>query len=101
MNRTVNGARMSWTRRAVTAMACALGMSTLSGCGDVLDVDLPAELTDEALNDPAGASTKLNAIIVGFEAAFGEFFYALHGREDGGEIGGSSTGLANPYVYTP
>ena len=40
-----------WGRRACLGLA----VGVLSACSGILDVDLPAELTDAALVDPAGA----------------------------------------------
>jgi hypothetical protein len=90
--------------RRVRWAATIVGLVTLvpaTACNDVLEVDLPAELTDEALNDPAGATTQLNTVIVEFEGAFNEFFWTLHGREDGAEIVFRSPGVAQTTTYDP
>ena len=79
-----------------------LFLGVLGGCNDILAVDLPSELTDEALNDPAGAATQLNSAILSFESASNEFTWTLHGREDGGEIviGGGPIG-GQIFKYQP
>lgn len=93
-------------RRTPRAWVCgtlALGISlgALSGCSGLLDVDLPADVTDAALNDPNAAETIRNSVIVEFEQAFNEFMWTLHGREDGGEILLASPGIDQVMNYIP
>jgi hypothetical protein len=88
------------TRRAFAIFALA-ALTASTACSDILDVDLPAELTDDALNDPAGATTQLNSAIVEFEGAFNEFFWTLHGREDGAEVVFRSPGVTQMSTYDP
>ena len=68
---------------AIVALGCALA---LSGCSDSLNVNLPADLTNDALNDPVGAASQINSVIVLFENSMSEFKYTIHGHEDGGEV---------------
>jgi hypothetical protein len=69
------------------AGAALLGLTlTMGGCDDVFDVTLPAQLTGEALDDPVGAATQINSIIVMFENSMSDFKYTIHGHEDGGEV---------------
>jgi hypothetical protein len=72
----------SWGRQCV---ALALGVA-LGGCDSLLDVELPAQLTDAALNDPQGAPTVVNSIIAHFEDAYDFHTYRTFGREEGGEV---------------
>src|SRR5687768_10678301 len=88
-------------RRAGIAALLGLALGALAGCSDLLDVELPAELTDDALNDPTGAATQLNSAILEFENAYNEFFWTLHGREDGGEINFRSPGVTQVMTYDP
>jgi hypothetical protein len=71
----------------VAGATLALGLTlTLGGCDDIFDVTLPASLTGEALDDPIGAVTQVNSVIVMFENSMSNFKYTLHGHEDGGEV---------------
>jgi hypothetical protein len=72
-------------RAAGTALALSLALG-LAGCDDLLDVELPSDLTAEALEDPVSATSQLNSVIVRFENALSEFMYTIHGHEDGGEV---------------
>jgi hypothetical protein len=68
---------------AALALSLTLG---LGGCSDLLDVELPSDLTADALNDPVSAGTQINSTIVLFENALSRFMYIIHGHEDGGEV---------------
>lgn len=72
--------------RSYAALTFVLSLSALSACDGVLDVELPHQLTDEVLEDPAGAETVVNTIIAHFEDAYDGHTYNLLGREDGGEV---------------
>ncbi len=78
--------RARWTRRTLAILATALPLAALGACGDVLEVDLPAQLTDDALTDPAGAETQINTIITHFQNTYNDYVWEIHGREDGGEV---------------
>jgi hypothetical protein len=93
---------MNTTRKHATLLlALALVTAVGSGCSDLLEVDLPAELTDAALDDPNGATTQINSAIVVFEEAYNNFFWVLHGREEGGEIVFRSPGIDQVMTYSP
>ena len=65
----------------------ALGLAlAVAGCSDLLDVTLPAQLTDDVLVDPVGAGVQINSIIANFEAGMSEFIWQLSGHEDANEI---------------
>ena len=68
---------------AALALSLALG---LGGCSDLLEVELPTDLTGDALDDPVSATSQLNSAIVLFENAMARFQYIIHGHEDGGEV---------------
>ena len=75
----------SWRRRG-TALMLGLSLGVLAGCDGLLDVDLPAQLTDDALNDPQGAQVLVNSVIQHFEEAYDVHVYRTLGREEGGEV---------------
>ena len=83
-------ARCGWA--GVTAIL-ALSLGVLSGCDSLLEVDLPAQLGDSALEDPKGASTQIGTIIAQFEDGYDKFMWELFGREDAGEAFNVPTGL--------
>src|SRR5690242_5505100 len=73
--------------RAVFGLAVALGLTVaLSGCDNLLDVSLPAQLTDEVLTDPVGATIQIQTIVNTFENEMSDFAWTLSGHEDAGEI---------------
>jgi hypothetical protein len=73
-------------RRAGAALLLGLSVAVLSGCADLLDVELPAQLTDAALADPKGAQMLVNTFIAHFESAYDYHVYDMLGREDAGEV---------------
>ena len=82
------------SRVAGAALAFGL-MLGLGGCSNIFDVSLPAQLTSDALDDPVGATTQINSIIVMFENSMSDFKYIIHGHEDGGEIAFASPSISN------
>src|SRR5687767_11454919 len=80
-------------RRWGVALTLGLSVGALSGCDDLLQVDLPAQLTDAALEDPNGAVTLRNSIIGGFEQAFDLLVWEWYAREDGGGTVLGSSGI--------
>ena len=71
----------AWGRRTGTALALALSLGALSGCDDLLEVELPAQLGDDAVNDPAGATTLVNTVIGHFENGWNWKVARSHGQE--------------------
>jgi hypothetical protein len=57
-------------RRTGIALALALSLGALAGCDSLLEVDLPAQLGDDAVNDPAGATTLVNTVVGHFESGW-------------------------------
>jgi hypothetical protein len=78
--------------RGARGAAMVLSLIALTGCSDLLEVELPAELTDEVLTDPAGASMQIATVVGTFENAFNNAVWEWHGREDGAEIFARSPG---------
>lgn len=84
-DRTVREQRMNF-RRAVSGLGLLILFGALSACDGMLDVDLPAQLTDAALQNPAGAEVQMNTVIGHFEDGFDFHTYRTFGREDAGEV---------------
>ena len=82
-----------WGRRVRVALTLGCSVVVLSACADFLEVDLPAKLTDDVLNDPAGAETLRNSIANEFESGFNYQLWSNFGMEDGGEIVIGSPGI--------
>ena len=73
--------------RSVAQAAMTFGLAlALSGCQDMLDVTLPAQLTGDALDEPVSAGTQINTMIVLYENSMSDFMYTIHGHEDAGEV---------------
>ena len=83
---TERARQTEWGRRACAVLALGLMVGALSACDTLLDVDLPAELTDQALEDPTGAETQMVTAVTHFEDAFDFSIDEIAGREDVGEI---------------
>src|SRR5690349_7835478 len=83
----------SMHKRAGVALALALSLVATAGCNDLLDVTLPASLTDAALDDPTGAETVRNSVINEFESAYNQMVWEFYSREDGGGTLLSSPGV--------
>ena len=102
MNTLNQRVRPKHARRRLAAVVLAASVGALAGCDGLLDVDLPASLTDEALEDPQGASTQINSIITHFENAYNLYTWEAFGREAGGEgllcSGGAS--LCDSFLYS-
>ena len=70
-------------RRRMPAMALTLGLSaTFVACDSLLEVDLPSQLTDEALDDPTSAATQVSSAIAHFECGYSTYTYFIAGDED-------------------
>src|SRR5687767_15994013 len=77
-------------------LAVALGFSFgAAACDSLLEVELPAQLGDDALDDPAGAESMVITMIEHFEQAVDLMIWQFHGHEDGGEIRLASPGTNN------
>lgn len=65
--------------RGLAAVAASL---FLSGCGDLLEVELPGSITEDGLLDPALAETLVLSAVADFECAYSDFTAAMGGLED-------------------
>jgi len=70
------------TRRFALAGALGLGMLGVAACDGLLDVDLPGDMTESDLYQPASAGMLVNSAITDFECAFSMFTAVMSGYED-------------------
>lgn len=80
-------------RKASTAFALGLALVTLSACDNLLEVTLPAKLTDAALEDPKSAVAIRNSAIGEFETAYDYLVWQWYSREDAGGTALGSAGV--------
>ena len=57
-------------KRIAVGLSLVVALGAMGACEDLLDVDLPSALTDEALDAPEGAETQVNSVIALFECAY-------------------------------
>ena len=69
-------------RLGLTALAVGSSLVTLSACDSLLEVDLPAQLSDLALEPPSSAQTQVNSVMGLFECAYSAFSWAEMGYVD-------------------
>lgn len=67
--------------RLLTA-GCALSLLGAAGCGDILAVSLPADLTEEQLLNPEMMDLMVTSAVADFECAYSEWTAAVAGFED-------------------
>ena len=75
-----------WGRRMRMAFVLALSLGALTGCDGLLEVELPAQLGDDAVTDPAGAQTLVNTVIGHFENGYNRKTAFSTGLEVGCEV---------------
>ncbi|MQA91364.1 MAG: RagB/SusD family nutrient uptake outer membrane protein [Gemmatimonas sp.] len=63
----------------------AITLASFNACDSLLDVELPAEVTDLALEDPRSAGTLVNSVIALFECSYSSFAYWSMSHDDVGE----------------
>ena len=76
------GPRGSFRRAAWVGLIVALPIGALTACDSLLEVDLPAELTEDVLVDPAGVDAQINAVIGLFECGYSSWTLMAAGMED-------------------
>ena len=72
------------TLRTLLAGLLAAGLASgLGACGDLLQVELPGDVTEESLDDPALADILVNGVIADFECAYNNYSFgaAVHSDE--------------------
>ena len=62
--------------------AIMLSMGLVCGCDGLLEVDLPSEVTDQALENPGAAAALVNGLMGQVECALSAFTYEAGGYED-------------------
>ena len=91
----------SWGRRTRIVLTLGLSLGALTGCEELLDVELPAQLGDEAVEDPAGATTLVNTVIGHFEGGYNWTVARSFGLEAGCEVLLQSPGVEDFCDYPP
>lgn len=87
-------------RRGVAALLLGVSLGVLGACDSLLEVDLPAQLTDDALANPTSAETQVNSAIAIFECGYSAMVWRHLGNEDVFEsIAGVASG-AHVYAGT-
>lgn len=69
-------------RKFLTALFLTLSLFAVGACDSLLEVDLPSELTEDALADPSGAADQVNSAISNFECGYSTWAYFIAGDED-------------------
>ncbi|MQA88750.1 MAG: hypothetical protein GEU90_00750 [Gemmatimonas sp.] len=85
-------------RRPFAVAGCVVA---LAGCDGLLDVELPSQLTDQALNDPNSAADQVNSAIAHFECGYSTFAYWIGGAEDVMDPQGAVYYASGAHVYDP
>jgi hypothetical protein len=57
-------------------------ISGLTGCDDLLDVEIPGSVTADALDDPALADILVNSVIADFECAYNNYNFGTSAHSD-------------------
>jgi hypothetical protein len=92
MNTITKGLRRGRSGRYASLAATLVFALGVGACDKLLEVDLPAQLGDEALDDPSGADSQISTLIEHFEQGIDLTTWQFHGHEDGGEIRLASPG---------
>ena len=76
------GPRGSFRRAVRVGLIVALPLGALTACDSLLEVELPAEFTEDVLTDPAGVDAQVSAVIGLFECGSSTFNFVAAGMED-------------------
>ncbi len=68
--------------RRLAAAGALLASTTLGACGDILEVELPGNLTETDLLQPQSAQTMANSAIADFECSYSMFTVLTSAMED-------------------
>lgn len=63
-------------------MFLVLGAGVLLGCDSLLDVELPGQVPEEALDDPSRASTLVTGVVADFECAYNNYTFGSSAHSD-------------------
>jgi hypothetical protein len=80
-------------RRLLTVLLAAGLVSGLTACDSLLEVELPGDVTEEGLDDPALAQILVNSVIADFECAYNNYTFGSSAHSD--EMWHSSGNLVN------
>lgn len=73
----------------------------MTGCNNLLDVNLPAAVTSAALDDPSTAELRVNSVMATFECAYSTFSLDASGYSDNWQRYSGSAGSYTEYNSTP
>ena len=76
------GPRGSFRRAVRVGLIVASPIGALTACDSLLEVDLPASLTEDVLLDPTGVDSQISAVIGLFECGYSTFVWVASGREE-------------------
>ncbi len=80
------------------AMVLALGAA---GCDSLLEVDLPAAVTSDAVDNPEVLPILVNAVMAQFECGYSSFLMDAAGQEDNFQMVTGVAGNYSQYTATP
>ena len=87
-------------RRTVTlAMGCMLGI--MAGCDELLEVDLPDAVTEDALDSPDVMPVLVNSVMASVECAYSSMAADASGFEDNFQMYSGVAGQYSQYRDTP
>ena len=76
------GPRGSFRRAVRVGLIVALPIGALTACDSLLEVDLPAQLTEDVLVDPAGVDAQISAVMGLFECGYSAWTVVASGMAD-------------------
>jgi hypothetical protein len=68
--------------RLVALLVAAWFVSGLTACENLLEVELPGDVTEDALNNPALADILVNSVIADFECAYNNYNFGASAHSD-------------------
>ncbi len=71
----------AWVKGGKSALILALAVGTSTACESLLEVELPAVLGEEVLDDPSGAATQVASVIANFECGMSAFGWRTMGHD--------------------
>jgi len=92
--------RQTMARRWGTAAALVLTVGAVA-CDSLLEVDLPAAVTSDALDNPGVAGIRVNSVMALFECAYSTFSMDASGYEDNWQRVSGVAGDYSEYNNTP
>ena len=74
--------RRRGARRRLAIAATLVAANALGACGDILEVELPGNLTEADLLQPSSAQTMVNSVIADFECSYSMYTVLTAAMED-------------------